>query len=108
MQRWRWHWYQSQGVETGSEALGLEEHAQLVDLGNLLLGQVASEARGGVDGLEREVIVVALGVEIHGGGVGGNDVQGRRGARGEQKKKKSEEEREEKDGDGRGRSLGWG
>ena len=58
---------QCQGVETLGIALGLEEHTQLMHLSLLGLGQVAGVAvllhrrRG------REVIVVVLRIELHGG-----------------------------------------
>lgn len=59
--------YQSQGVKALSVAFRLQHHAQLMHLGNLLLGQ---EARMAILLLGRrigEVIVVVFRVQIHGG-----------------------------------------
>lgn len=60
--------HQSQRVETFRKALGLEHHAQLVDLSNLGLVEMAGVAILGLLGLVGEVIVVVLGIDIHGGG----------------------------------------
>lgn len=59
--------YQSQRIQPLSEALRLEQHPQLVERGNLLLGQVARVTILLLCRLGREVIVVVLGVDIHGG-----------------------------------------
>lgn len=58
--------YQSQGVQSLSAALGLEHHAKLVELGNLVLREVASMAVLLLRTLDREIIVVVLGAQIHG------------------------------------------
>lgn len=58
--------YQSQGVQSLSAALGLEHHAKLVKLGNLILREVARMAVLLLRTLDREIIVVVLGVQIHG------------------------------------------
>jgi hypothetical protein len=60
--------YQSQSVQSISQALSLEEHPKLVHLGDLLLCEVASVAILLLGSLGREVVVVVLGVHIHGDG----------------------------------------
>lgn len=59
--------HESQGVQTLSISSSLEKHAQLMDLGLLLGLQVARVAGRGNGGDRGEVIVVVLGVELHGG-----------------------------------------
>jgi hypothetical protein len=58
--------YQSQCVQSLGATLGLEHHAELVKLGNLLLCEVTSVAVLLLRALDREIIVVVLGVQIHG------------------------------------------
>jgi hypothetical protein len=60
--------YQSQGVQSLGAALGFEHHAELVELGNLILREVTSMAILLLRTLDREIIVVVLGVQIHGDG----------------------------------------
>jgi hypothetical protein len=57
---------QSQCVQSLGATLGLEHHAELVKLGNLLLCEVTSVAVLLLRALDREIIVVVLGVQIHG------------------------------------------
>lgn len=59
--------YQSQSVQSIRVALRLKHHAQLVNHGNLLLGQVSRVAILRLSSVSREVIVIVLGVDIHGG-----------------------------------------
>jgi hypothetical protein len=58
--------YQSQGVQSVGAALGLEHHAELVQLGDLILCEVAGVAILLLRALDREIIAVVLGVQIHG------------------------------------------
>jgi hypothetical protein len=62
---------QSQGVETLGVSLSLQHQTELVNLGNVLLGQSTRVTGLRVRSRGREVIVVVLGVEIHGGGLEG-------------------------------------
>lgn len=62
--------HHGQSIETIGEALSFEHHSQLVDLGDLLLCEVTWVAILSLCGLDREVIVVVLGVGVHRGGGG--------------------------------------
>jgi hypothetical protein len=59
---------QSQCVQSLGAALGFEHHAELVKLGNLVLCEVTRMAILLLRTLDREIIVVVLGVQIHGDG----------------------------------------
>ena len=61
--------YQGQCVEALSVSLRLEHQAELVNLGNVLLGHSARVTGLRVGSLGREVIVVVLWVDIHIGGL---------------------------------------
>jgi hypothetical protein len=60
-----------QSIETLGISLSLKHQPQLVNLGDVLLGQSTRVTGLRVRSLGREVIVVVLGVEIHGGGLEG-------------------------------------
>ena len=60
--------YHGQRVEAVSITLSLQHHAQLMDLSNLLLSQMAGMAILRLGRLRGEVIVVVLGIHIHGAG----------------------------------------
>lgn len=64
--RLRYISYQSQGVQSISATFGLEHHAELVKLGDLVLCEVAGVAILLLRALDGEIIVVVLGVQIHG------------------------------------------